>query len=545
MRAMKFRRWVVLAVLASGWCAFAKPPKLTLFIAVDSFGSDVFLRSRPKFKSGLATLVREGASFPTARYDYAETVTAAGHTTLATGANPGRHGVISNKFINRTTGKLERAFADPNHPVLEAPLANDDVSPVNLLAETISDRLRMSTQLRGKSIAIAGKSRAAIALGGHLGEAWWFSEDVGKFVTGTYYRKEFPTWVKAFNDKKPADAYFGKEWSLLEPANQYIGDDERVGESDWYSMGKKFPHPLNGGLPQAGPQSYSALASSGLFNDLEVQFAKAAIEAEGLGKDDIPDLLSVSFSAVDRTYHLYGPYSWEMQDQVMRLDKAIGDLILVAERAAGGRANLLVVLSADHGGANIPEQWAAQGLDGVRVNPGAIEKALEKELATRFNGGDLVLALEEINLYLDQKAIAEKKLDLSAVRRYAAQFLNKLPDVALAVAREDLNEVDASAGWLQYLRAGYMPERSGDVMLMLKPWRVSEPEAGGTSHGTPYTYDVMVPVLLLGRGVKPGYYPQEIRVVDVAPTVSALMEMLPPAQTEGSVREAAISISPK
>jgi predicted AlkP superfamily pyrophosphatase or phosphodiesterase len=535
--------WLLGAVLGVTSVAYAKPPKLTLFISVDSFGSDVFLRGKPKFKAGLATLVRDGAVFPTARYDYAETVTAAGHTTLVTGANPSRHGITSNKVMNRTTGKLEKIFADPNHPVLEAPLGSDDVSPVNLLAETLSDRLRLSTQGRGKSVSIAGKSRAAIALGGHLGDAWWFSEDVGKWVTGTYYKKEFPTWVKAFNDKKLPDTFFGKEWSLQDPAKDYIGDDDRVGESDWYGMGKKFPHPLNGGLPGPGPQSYSALASSPFFNDLEVQFAKAAIDAEGLGKDDVPDLLSVSFSAIDRTYHLYGPYSWEMQDQVLRLDKAIGELIAAAEKAAGGRANLLVVLSADHGGANIPEQWAALGLDGVRFNPLNIEKALETELKTKFNGGDLVQGIEEIDVYLDQKAIADKKLDLAAVRRYAAAYLAKNADVAVAISRDDLGEPDLTGGWLPALRADFHPDRSGDVLMILKPFRISEVEPGGTSHGSPYTYDSMVPVLLLGHGVKPGYYPQEIHVVDVAPTVSAVMEMLPPAQTEGTVREAALSIT--
>ncbi len=537
--------WCGLLVLLAAFPAVAKPPKLTLFITVDSMGSDVFLRSRPKLKGGLATMGRDGATFPTARYDYAETVTAAGHATMSTGTNPSRHGVSSNRIYNRATGKIEAIFHDANHPILEAPLVADDVSPVNLMAENLSDRLRLSTQLRGKSIAIGGKARSAIALGGHLGEAWWFSEAVGKFVTGTYYRKEFPAWVKAFNDKKPADAYFGKEWTLLEAAKEYVGDDEGPGEGDWWGLGKKFPHPLNGGLSAAGPNSYSALATSPMFNELQVQFAKAAIDGEQLGKDDVPDLLSVGFSALDLTYHLYGPFSWEMQDHMLRLDKAIAELIAAAEKAAGGRANLLVVVTADHGGASIPEQWAAQGVDGVRVSPAALEKALEKELATKFNGGDLVSMVERADIYLDLKAISDKKLEATAVRRYAAAWLMKQPDVALAVAREDLNGADPSAGWLPALRAGYYPDRSGDVLILLKPGRVLELEPTGTSHGTPYAYDALVPLMLLGKGVKAGWYPKEIRMIDVAPTVSALMEMLPPAMSEGEVRDQAISITGK
>ena len=131
---MSARAVVVLLMMTGAVPALARPPKLTLFITIDSFGSDVFLRSKPKLKAGLGTMVKDGATFPTARYDYAETVTAAGHTTLVTGTNPSRHGINSNRIFNRTTGKMDPIFADPNHPVLEAPLSNDDVSPVSLLA---------------------------------------------------------------------------------------------------------------------------------------------------------------------------------------------------------------------------------------------------------------------------------------------------------------------------------------------------------------------------------------------------------------------------
>ncbi len=407
-----------------------------------------------------------------------------------------------------------------------------------LMAETFADRLKLSTQGKGKVISIAAKARAAIAMGGKLGTAFWFHEPVGRFITGTYYLKELPTWLKVFNDKKSADAFATKDWPLLAPAKEYTGTDDRPYEADVFGMGRTFPHPLNGGVPSPGPQSYAAFASSPFSNDLLVQAAKAAIDGEQLGKDDVPDLLAVSFSAFDRIYHLYGPYSFEVQDAALRLDKALGDLIAAAEKAAGGRANLAVVLCADHGGAAIPEEWAAAGVDGVRVNPETLQAGLKKELSDRYKG-DFVTAIEEVDVYLDQKLIETKKLDAPAIRRAAAGWLNKQPDVAFAVARDDLES--ATGPYAAALRAGYYPERSGDVLFVLKQYRVLESESSGTSHGAPYSYDNEVPLLLLGRGVKPGFYPATVRAIDVAPTVSSLMEMGNPALSEGTVRAEGLS----
>ena len=536
------KRWLVTFLLVVSGMSMAKPPRLTVFISVDALGTDVLQRNRFRFKGGFARLMNEGAVYPTARYELIETVTGIGHATLATGAWPHRHGVVGNKVFNRTTGKLEACFADATHPVLEAPAANDDVSPANLMAETVADRLRQSTQLRGKAIALAGKGRSAVAMSGRLGDAWWFHEQVGKFVTGTWYRKEFPAWVKTFNDRKLPDSYHAKRWELLSPAKDYVGDDERPFESDWYGMSKIFPHPLTGGLPSPGPASWSALASSPMMNEVMVEFAKAAIDGEQLGKDEVPDLLSISFSSLDRTYHLYGPTSWEMQDHLARLDKQLGDLLAAAERAAGGKANLLVVLSADHGGANIPEEWASMGIDGVRVVPANLQKALNDELEKRFALPGLVLAIEESDVYLDLKAIEGKKLDAMVVRRAAAAFLQKHPDLQAAISRDDVGLGNPSGLGRSFVNSVY-PERSGDVLMVLKPFHVLESEKAGTSHGTPWSYDTEVPIFLFGRGVKPGIYGSVVQPVDLAPTVSAILEMGAPASSEGSVLSEALLLS--
>ncbi len=526
--------WPLLLLLLAAPAA-AKPPRLTLFITVDGFGSDLLLRTRPRLKAGLAQLLNQGAYFPTGRYDFAATCTAAGHATLATGANPWRHGVVENRGYDRTTGKLEPIFSDPSHPVLEAPASVDDVSPQNLLAETLSDRLKVATQGRGKSIALSQKARSSIAQAGRLGQAWWFSEEVGKFVTGTWYAKEFPAWLKAFNERKLPEKYFSQEWTLSAPSRDYLGDDDRPFESSVLGLGRTFPHPLRGGLPGPGPQSYSALSSSPFMGDVLVQAAKAAIDGEKLGQDEVPDLLSVSFSQVDRIEHLYGPYSWEMQDALLRLDVSIGQLLAIADKAAGGRANLLVVLTADHGSAAIPEEWAAAGLPASRVNPTAWQQSLGKELQTKFGSADLVVGFETANLSLNARVIAERKLDAPSVRRAAAQWLSRQPQIALAVARDDLWGPDSSPGLLSALQRGFHPDRGGDVLFVMRSFQVLTTESSGTNHGSPYSYDSHVPVVFAGKGIKPGLYRSELPVTDVAPTVAALMEIDAPAQSEGRV----------
>jgi len=524
-----------LALAATAAPALARPPRLTLVVSVDGLGSDQLLRMRPRLKpGGMGSLMAQGAFFPNARVEYADARTGPGHATLVTGAHPWRHGIVANAQLNRTTGKLEPAFADPDHPVLEAPPGVQDVSPASLLAESLADRVRTCTQERGKAVSLAAKPRAAIAMGGRLGQAWWFSEATGKWVTGTWYTKEFPGWVKTFNERALPDGYFGKEWTLLEKREAYTGEDDRPFEADPYALGRTFPHPLTGGLSRPGKEFYSALDWSPLMSEVLVQLARAAIEGEHLGKDDVPDILLVGFSALDFVGHLYGPYSWEAQDAMLRVDRALGELVAAAEKAAGGRANLLVVVTADHGMAAVPEEWAARGVPASRVSPLAVQQAMSKELTARF-GGEIVAQFDAEDVFLWGKGYSNGK-DPAAVRRAAAAWLSRQPGVAIAVARDDLESAGDLAGYGRALRLGYYPARSGDVLFVPRPFTVFDQQPNGTDHGSPYSYDAQIPVVVAGHGVKPGYRPEEISLVDVAPTVATLMEMGLPAQSEGRVR---------
>jgi predicted AlkP superfamily pyrophosphatase or phosphodiesterase len=535
-------RLLAALLVLSALPASARAPKLTLFISVDALGSDLLLRNRPRLTGGLGKLLDSGAFYPYARYAYAEARTAPGHATLATGANPWRHGIVDNDIHDRATDQSVQAYTDPAYPILDGVTApTSDTSPGNLMAETLADRLRMSTQGRGKVVALSFKARAAIPLAGRQGQAWWFDEATGKLVTSTWYAKAVPAWMQALNARKLADAAFGKTWDLLRPRAEYVGEDDRAAEPpNPYGMGRTFPHALHGGLEAPGPASYRVFAVSARSHDLLVQAAKAAMEGEGLGKDDVPDLLAVSFSGTDAVFHAFGPTSWEMQDTLLRLDQALGELITAAERAAGGKANLVIALSADHGGAELPEAWVQAGVPAARIHPVEVAKGLAEELRVKF-GADVTVKMMELDVYLGGKALESGQVDGVAVRRAAAAWLAKQPFTVTAVARDDLDTAPDVTGLLAPLRRGYYPLRSGDVLFVSKPFYVVSDYPRGTNHGTPYAYDVQVPVVFAGRGVKPGLYRQEIDPVDVAPTLSALLEMGMPASAEGKPRAEALS----
>lgn len=253
----------------------------------------------------------------------------------------------------------------------------------------------------------------------------------------------------------------------------------------------------------------------------------------------MPDLLAVSFSATDHVFHQFGPNSWEMQDVMNRLDKAVGDLVALAEKAAGGRANLLVVLSADHGGAVEPEYSASLGMEARRVNPAELSRGLTELLRQRF-GGDVTATIEEMDVYLGGKTLEGGKVDGAAVRRAAADWLRQQPAITLAVASDDLPTLPDMAGLAERLRRGYYPGRSGDVLFVVKPFHVISTGSTGSNHGVPYAYDQLVPFVLAGKGVRPGLYTQEISTTDVAPTVAAALEMSLPASAEGRPRAEAL-----
>src|SRR5215204_1366410 len=369
----------------------AKRPKLVLLIAIDQFRYDYIERFSDLFAAnGLKRLIRDGASWTQSNYDHVPTYTAPGHATIMTGAYPAATGIIGNEWPDRTTGKSVTSVSDSTATLLGGAANEGASSPRRLMSSTVGDELRMATNDRSKVIGISVKDRSAILPAGrHANAAYWFSTTSGNMVSSTYYFAQLPSWVTSFNKTRPADKFFGAKWDRLLPESEYL---KRAGADSpsWENIGSAagetnaFPHTITGGATAVGREFYSALDFTPFTNDILLSFAQQALVNEQLGQDDDTDVLIVSFSANDYVGHRYGPYSQEVMDVSLRVDRSVATLLDFVNSKVG-LTNTLVALTADHGVAPIPEHASALGLSGGRLRGTDIVSAMRAAITARYN----------------------------------------------------------------------------------------------------------------------------------------------------------------
>lgn len=537
-----------------------KRPRLVLLIVVDQFRYDYLERFGDLFApNGLRRLLREGASWTQSNYDHMPTYTAPGHGTMMTGAYPAESGIIGNEWLDRATGLRITSVSDDTTRLLgDNPNANGS-SPRRLVSSTVGDELRLATNDRSKVIGISVKDRSAILPAGrHANAAYWFSVAVGNMVSSTYYFKELPAWVTAFNNTKPADKYFGAKWERLLPENEYIrraGPDNPPWEnaSGQPADASVFPHTITGGATSPGRAFYTELDYTPFSNELLLSFAQQAIISEQLGQDDDTDVLTLSFSANDYVGHRFGPYSHEAMDATLRTDRQIVTLLDFVQ-ARVGLSNTLIAFTADHGVSPIPEHAAALGLGGGRVKLPDLFATIGKAISARYNAqgkspdpsADYLLKYNEGgtkrehfingNLYFNYDALRRDGVNVEEFSQVVVAAALTVPGVARAFSRVQLlrGATSITDPIERRVLHGFYPARSGDVVLVAEPYKYLG-DAIPATHGSPYSYDTHVPTIIMGAGVNPGRYMEPASPADIAPTLSALLRITPPSNATGRV----------
>lgn len=528
-------------------------PRLIVQITVDQLRFDLLARYAARFgDDGLGRLWEGGVRYVNAHYRHAITETAPGHATLATGADPAVHGIVANHWFDPESGKPVYNTFDADSPLVGvAAEPAEGRSPRALRVSTFADELWLASGGEARSYAVSIKDRGAVLLAGRKGHAFWYDNRSGRFITSRHFASELPAWVEQFNDSEPWAPYAGQAWTLSRPASEYVHAraDDRPYEHGVAGWGATFPHAY--GRPE-DETFFARLSFSPAGDELASAFVHALFDAEELGsRPGETDFLSVSFSSTDYVGHFWGPSSLESEDNLLRLDRTVAGLLaLIDERVGLDRA--LVVLSADHGAAEAPEQRAALGLRAGRAHMQGFDVGAVHEGAGAPGDEplDLLHNVQFPYVWLDAGKVVRAGLDWPEARRRVAEAFAAQSGVHAAFTRELLQGTDSTADpVLRRARRSYDPARSGDVHVVAEPYFLLSlspgPASLTASHGSPWSYDTHVPILAIGPGLAPQVVARPVGPHAIAPTLAMRAGAATPSGAVGEVLGELVQCAPR
>jgi arylsulfatase A-like enzyme len=476
-------------------------------------------------EGALRSGVARGVYFPQSRFGYAGTYTAPGHASLVTGALPRDHGVVANEVWSQTRAKTISVVDDGTHLVLGEESAA--ASPGVLVLPTVGDTLEAATAGAARTVSLSYKDRTAVLLGGKRPDlALWYDSKRGTFTTSSYYAQALPDWLTRWQAEHPAAKRFA-EWSPEAPGRleALLGPDLAEGKGDWLGLGQSFPHD-----PRRSTEPNSVFRATPAALEHLLDLARESIARLELGADDVPDLLLLSISNTDYVGHAFGAESWEYVDNLRRSDRALGLFLSELER----RVPIRVLITSDHGVAALPERARAAGRHAQRLSVSEVAKTLNRKLSKQPDAPALISAYNEPFLYFSKAA--RSSADFAALVQAAIREVTQIDGILAAYSVADLTADKVPRDSTSELaRASVRAGRGGDVFVVVREHSVIDPRlpgGSGTSHGSPWSYDQLVPVLFFGAGIDPRTDRGEVDVLRVAPTLSALLGVPAPDGTK-------------
>jgi predicted AlkP superfamily pyrophosphatase or phosphodiesterase len=496
------------------------PPRLVVMIVVDQFREPYLDRYGDLFTGGFRRLLDHGRTYVEASHDHAITETAVGHATLSTGVYPMHHGIVANDWSERTKKGWVDVSNVGDSTVRIIGIRNTmGVSPHSLMRTGLADWI-VAANPGSRIASVSAKDRGAVLPAAHAkGQVYWFSSGAGRFVTSTYYRQAYPRWTDDFVARVQARYVWDSVWTNSTPAGALArtSADSEPYEGD--GTHTAFPHRFaDEGRPG---RFWDWLASTPMLDALTLDFAKTMVKSLELGRDDVPDFLNVSLSQTDRIGHAYGPTSREQLDNLLRLDRELGEFFTFLDTAVGA-GRWVVALSADHGALSAPETLPQPG------EPATGHRATEEDRS----------ALTAI--LLDP----ERGTNAAATPDSIAAALKRLPFVADAYTHEQLLHGTLADSFAVLERRSLYPGRAaaegsklGVEIRYVEGFLFA---VSGSGHGSPYWYDRHVPMMFMGPKIAPGRDSTRAATVDFAPTLARILGVKTPGDLDGHPLEGVV-----
>ncbi len=494
-------------------------PALVVFLTVDQLRPDYLERWRDQLSGGLKRLLEQGAFIPLGVHDHAITETAPGHAATLSGRFPYSTGIASNRAgVNTADAPLVGA-------------SGAGASPTRFVGTTLADWM-IAADPRSRVLSVSRKDRGAILpVGRGRHSVFWYSPAEGRFVTSTWYADSLPSWIHRFNaEDRVMKRYAGRSWEPLLDASAYPEPDSVAAESGGEDY--VFPHLL----PRDELRARNLVIGFPWMDELTLDLAWRGVRELDLGAGPQTDLLAVSLSSTDAVGHRYGPDSRELHDQILRLDRALGPFLdsLVALRGAG---NVIVALTSDHGMAPSPEIRSTWGdnRSAIRVYRDDFDPVLVA-VSTRVARSGIppeAFTFDGQILEVDRAQAVGKERALLDLARAFASSARRVRGVLRVDVIDDLARADTvkdviARRWLHMFRPG------GDALVAITLRRYGVFGHGNTAtHGSPHDYDATVPIIFWGSPFVPGRVTVSARVVDIAPTLAAVLGVKPLERLDG------------
>ena len=531
------------SILLFSNCKFSetpvKKPKLVIGIVIDQMRYDYLTRFADRYgKDGFNRILKNGFSLENAHYNFIPTYTAVGHASIYAGTSPNNHGIISNNWYDKVLKKSIYCVDDVNYKTI----GNDGIvgqkSPHRLYTTTVADQLQLAQNMQGKTIGIAIKDRSAILPVGHTANAayWYDAGNKNQWITSSFYMEELPDWVKAFNSNNKADAYLNEAWETLYDIKTYSQSraDNNIYENNL--NGQENPvFPKNLKKLREQNDNFSLIKTIPAGNTYTIDFAKAVIKGEQLGKSEFTDFLAVSFSSTDYVGHRYGVASVETEDTYLRLDKDLGHFFNFLDTEVG-KENYTLFLTADHAAVHVPSYLQSLKIPAHYINTTKLKKFLSDITQKYFNSKELIENVSNYQIFLNQEKIEALGFNKNTVAQRLADEVLSFDKIYKAVTAKTLQTTNFTEGIMHSLQQGYNPKFSGDVLMIPYPATLNYSRKG-TSHGSGYSYDTHVPVIFYGNGIKKGASKKTYKIIDIAPTISNLLKIEAPNGTSGKIIE--------
>ncbi len=495
-------------------------PTLVVYVAVDQLRGDMLERYDSLFTGGVRRLHDGGYRFLSATHDHAKTATAPGHATLSTGVFPSKSGIVGNEWMEEGPDGWRSVYSveDTLTHILGLP-AMEGRSPGNLLRGGLADWIA-AADTGAIIVSASRKDRAAITMAGKTqGHTYWISETEGRWITSNFYAEDYPGWVERLNQLTMPDLFGDSIWEQTMPVAAREASRPDTSEYEGDGENTFFPHRFHDEVRNTDRHgalnrwAYGLTAPDAALGE----FAKEAVRALGLGQDPVVDYLGLSFSQVDAVGHEYGPLGREQLQNLLHLDRVLGDLMAFLDDEVG-EGRWVMAVAGDHGAVTIPEHLVEAGEVGSRATREDITQLRSTFRAFRDLEGDpqeiadsLVLALEELPFIGDALSILELTTPPAADSFVTLMKNSYHPD-----------------RWI----SGYGSQGSGVVFRFVEGY-YPDTSPRGTGHGTPYYYDRHVPLIFFGTRVEAGRSGDPVRTVDVAPTLAELAGIPVPSDLDG------------